>query len=187
MSDTGCWVNMPGSSPSPQGTFLSSLPTEDPDPPALLRQMHSAIRLGWFETRPFCVQTRFHQQPWQAYVLPSLLLLGRTGDINARSTSHRADPGLCPAGPLEQLRGCRMDKGMRSGPAEGNTGTQAQGLQGAPPQRPPKAPHPSRRSWLSSCHGQAVAALSLAVQGPARNGVCHQQVKAGVALGPAPS
>lgn len=74
------------------------------------------------------------------------------------STSHRADPGLCPAGPLEQLRGCRMDKGMRSGPAEGSTGTQTQGLQGAPLQRPPKAPHPSRRSWLSSCHGQAVAA-----------------------------
>lgn len=72
-----------------------------------------------------------------------------------------------------------MDKGMRSGPAEGSTGTQTQGLQGHCCEAPrPHIPADGAgsaaamdRLWQPRGALPILAHLSLAVQGPARNGV----------------
>ena len=149
------------------------------------------ICLGWFETRPFCVQTHFHQRLGRC-MPSSLLLLGQTRDANAHVHASWSWPGTLSswaAGAIEGLQdaqgpGQRTCRGQHQDPSPGagaNTSTEA-----------PKAPRPSSGAGSVAAVDRLwpciLAHLCLAVQGPGRNGVCHQQVvRAGVALGPAPS
>lgn len=92
----------------------------------------AGLRPILFVSRPVSISGRGSIRPPSAAV-------GTDRDINARVTSHRTDRDFV-RGPLEQTRGCRMDKGMRSGPAEEQHRDPNPGLQGALLQRPPR-PH----------------------------------------------